>query len=279
MTDPNTASVMARAALAGNPSDLHGGAVIGIPVPGLQATVTIGVDGGEPPTIVRAALARVGRIGAAVQWDSNIPRSVGLAGSSALVLAALRASGNAPTDPLTLAELALSIERDDLGIAAGLQDRAVQAFDAPVLVDVLADQTVRVLRPATPLEFVVAWRPSAAADSGAYHASRAVDPAGMEELARIARGAAGAFEAGDGAALANLMGLSAEIRREVAPLSLGHDQLAEAIQAVGFTPNSAGSGGAVVAVVTERSRPDELRRALAPLDADYLIVRHASETS
>lgn len=269
-----TGHATARAALAGNPSDLHGGAVVGIPIPTLRATVTIGVDGGDAPPLVTAALARVGRVGVAVEWDTTIPRAVGLAGSSALVIAALRASGNAPDDPLALADLALSIERDDLGIVAGLQDRAVQAFEAPVLVDLVADETVRVLTPAEPLEFVVAWRPSLSSDSGDYHAARVeAGGSGMQELARIARGAALAFEAGDAAALANLMGLSAEVRREVAPLSGGHDVLAETVHRAGLTPNSTGSGGAVVAVVAERSRPDDLKKLLAPLDGEYVTVR------
>lgn len=264
----------ARAALAGNPSDLYGGAVVAIPVPTLVARVRIGTEAGDPPALVRAALTRVGLGDAPVDWDSTIPRSVGLAGSSALVIAALRASGRAPDDRLALADLALAIERDDLGIIAGLQDRAVQAFEAPVLVDMVGDQTVRVLTPATPLEFVVAWRPSAAADSGTYHAGRVVDAEAMQELARIARGAAAAFEAGDAAALANLMALSAEVRRDAAPLPLGHNQLAEALHRAGFLCNSAGSGGAVVAVITGRSRPDDLPRVLAPFDAEFVRVRY-----
>jgi glucuronokinase len=189
------------------------------------------------------------------------------------VIAALRASGDAPEDKLALAQLALSVERDDLGIVAGLQDRAVQAYEAPVLVDMATDRLVRVLVPGRDLDFVVAWRPSAAGESGEYHARRSTDPAGMAELARIARAAAAAFEAGDASALANLMALSADVRREVAPLSAAHNLLAETMQRHGFSANSTGSGGAVVAVVTERSRPDDLPRALAPLDAEFVTVR------
>jgi hypothetical protein len=92
-------------------------------------------------------------------------------------------------------------------------------------------------------------------------------------LARIARGAAAAFEAGDASALANLMALSADVRREVAPLPPGHDSLAEAVHRAGFSPNSTGSGGAVVAVVTERSRLTELPKLLSPLDAEYVTLR------
>jgi glucuronokinase len=243
------ASVCARAALAGNPSDMHGGAVLAIPVRAFTATVTLEAEG-EPLALLDAALARVG-ISAHARWHTDIPRGVGLAGSSALVIASLRASGHSPEDPLALARLALEVERDDLGIPAGLQDRAVQAFDEPVLVD---GDTVRVLTPAHTLDFVVAWDPDAAANSGDYHRKLAPSPAGMRELARIARAAADAFEAGDAEALASLMDESARLRDEVAPLPPAHNALAERLRARGLKPNSTGSGGAVVAVVLNAAR-------------------------
>jgi glucuronokinase len=238
------AACHARAALAGNPSDMQGGAVLAIPVRALRTEVQLG-DGPGPSgqPLIDAALRRVGVRGDA-QWKTNIPRSVGLAGSSALVIAALRASGHAPDDPLELARLALSIERDDLGIAGGLQDRAVQSFDRPVLVD---GDDARVLTPGAAFTFVVAWSRAAAADSGDYH--RARDAADLSALADAARAAADAFEAGDAAALAAAMGESARLRDELAPLSPAHNACAERVRALGFTPNSTGSGGAVVALV------------------------------
>jgi glucuronokinase len=239
-----TASVPARAALAGNPSDMHKGAVLAIPVRAFAATAELSDTAGDEP-LVRAALARVGSA-APVRVATTIPRSVGLAGSSAIVIATLRAAG-VDLEPLAVAQLALSVERDDLGIAAGLQDRAVQAFDQPVLVD---GESVRPLTPAAALRFVVVWRPDAAGDSGDYHGQREPNPAGMTELARIARGAAEAFVAGDALALANLMALSADVRRDAAPLPAAHEELADAVRAAGFSPNSTGSGGAVVAVFT-----------------------------
>jgi glucuronokinase len=256
------ATCCARAALAGNPSDMHGGAVLAIPVRALTATVSLR-DDGEHLLLLDAALKRVG-VASAATWTTGIPRGVGLAGSSALVIAALRASGRAPEDPLALAQLALSVERDDLHIPAGLQDRATQAFDAPVLVD---GDTARPLRAGAPFRFVVAWDPDAAADSGRYHAARVPDPAGMRELARIGRLAASAFEAGDAAVLEGAMGASAAVRYDVAPLSEPHRALAARVRALGLTPNSAGSGGAVVALVRDEA-------VLAGLEAPF-VLQHA----
>ncbi|MEY2468406.1 MAG: glucuronokinase [Actinomycetota bacterium] len=244
----------ARAALAGNPSDMHGGAVLAVPIEKLLTQVRL-ADGPGPPgqPLIDAAFRRVG-LRSWAQWRTNIPRTVGLAGSSALVIAALRASGRAPEDPLALAQLALSIERDDLGIAAGLQDRAVQAYDAPVLVDLAAEQIVRPLQPGAAFEFVVAWLPAAAQDSGAYHRARQPNPTGMAELARIARAAADAFTAGDADALESFMDESARVRDEVAPLPPRHDELVAKMRRAGLTPNSAGSGGAAIALVRDRAK-------------------------
>ena len=235
----------ARAALAGNPSDIYGGAVLAMPVRAFAARA-VAVDGGvEPPSeLIDAVRARLATE-RGLRWSSDIPVSVGLAGSSAIVIAALRSLGvDAP--PLELAQLALSIERDDLGIAAGLQDRAVQAFDTPVLVE---GETARVLSPARPIAFVVAWSNDAAGHSGDYHSSVNVDTSAMRELGTIAREAASAFEGGDADGLASLIDASGRLRQRVAPLSDAHEALADAARAAGFRPNSTGSGGAIVAVL------------------------------
>lgn len=254
-----TVSVPARAALAGNPSDLYGGAVLAVPVPQLAATVALtdAADADPPNELVTAVLARLESVSGA-RWSTTIPRSVGLAGSSALVIATLRAA-RIDLPPLELAQLALSIERDDLGIVAGLQDRATQAFGAPVLVE---ENEARVLTPARPISLVVAWQPAATGDSGEYHRSVAIDEEAMGELAVIAREAAGAFERGDADELATLMDASAQTRKRAAPLSAAHEQLADAARRAGFRPNSAGSGGAIVAVV----EGDPAR-----IGADYVI--------
>ncbi len=73
-----------------------------------------------------------------LRYSTNIPRQVGLGGSSAMVTAALQALAqfySVGICPRELATLSLSVETTQLGIAAALIDRAVQACDAPVLED------------------------------------------------------------------------------------------------------------------------------------------------
>jgi len=73
-----------------------------------------------------------------IQYYSTIPRQVGLAGSSAIVTAAIRAlmkfyEVDIPIEYLPT--LVLSVERDELGITAGLQDRVAQCYEGCVYMD------------------------------------------------------------------------------------------------------------------------------------------------
>ncbi|KAJ8659621.1 hypothetical protein O0I10_004600 [Lichtheimia ornata] len=79
------------------------------------------------------------RQGFRVMFDTNIPRQVGLAGSSAIITAfwkALIQFYNVTTIPLEeQASLVLSVEQNELGIAAGLQDRVIQTYGGLVYMD------------------------------------------------------------------------------------------------------------------------------------------------
>lgn len=73
-----------------------------------------------------------------LRYQSNIPHSVGLAGSSAIIVACLKALmtfyGVAIPKPVQ-AGLVLSAEKDELGISAGLQDRVIQTYEGMVYMD------------------------------------------------------------------------------------------------------------------------------------------------
>src|SRR5207247_1909841 len=74
----------------------------------------------------------------AVRYESNIPRQVGLAGSSAIIVAALRCLMDfyevvIPRE--VQPSLVQSVETEELGIAAGLQDRVIQVYEGLVYMD------------------------------------------------------------------------------------------------------------------------------------------------
>jgi len=72
------------------------------------------------------------------RYHSNIPFRLGLAGSSAIITASIRALMKfyeiEIPKPL-LANLVLSVETQELNISAGLQDRVAQAYETPVYMD------------------------------------------------------------------------------------------------------------------------------------------------
>ncbi len=73
-----------------------------------------------------------------VRYQSSIPRQVGLAGSSAIITATMRALMkfyNVEIHLPVLPSIILSAEIDELGINAGLQDRVIQVYEGCVYMD------------------------------------------------------------------------------------------------------------------------------------------------
>lgn len=293
----------ARAGVAGNPSDALGGAALAVPVTSLQAEVElspsstlsirhlggvprwdsvesmveqvrrVGHDGGD--RVVTAAivtlhrhLVGLGRSASAAPfelgWRTNIPRSVGLAGSSALVIATMRAVSahwGLSIEPTTLASLALRAETDELGIAAGWMDRAVQSMEAPTLVDPASapDAVVppmHVVAMRRPVRLLVVWDDSGASPSGRLHGRlrerhTAGDPEVLrciEGLVDTARAAAAALADGDMELLAEQVDRSCGWRRRLGALDDATSGLVQMAGEHGAAATSAGSGGAALVV-------------------------------
>jgi len=273
-----TGMAPARAALAGNPSDGYGGAVLAVCLPALAARVELvraaawEVVPADAQELVRAAAARFARVRGDGEADplqvrvrTSIPREVGLAGSSAIVVATLRALGvlhGAPLQPDVLAREALAAETEELGLAAGLQDRVAQARGGLVFMDFSrpgGEPAVEALEPASLPPLAVAWHPGAAAPSGRTHAGlreRARrDPSGvrdgMRRLAGHARAARDALAARDHAGFAAAVDASFDERARLVAHAPLHLAMIAAVRDGGGAANSTGSGGAVVGIVAD----------------------------
>lgn len=289
-----TATVPARVNIAGNPSDGYGGAVLSTVVPHLtarvQATVShsltvsgperawrsvaelraeaerYGHDGGD--RLVTAALVTLDRLlpsehrrpSLHVEWSTTIPRSVGLGGSSALVLATMQAAlgcWGLDVPPHELAEAALMAETDELGLAAGLADRVAQVWGTTVLTDCRGAAPVISTVPVQGApEVLLAWNADAAGPSDRYHGAlrtrfEAGEPAlveSMADLAGLADHAAYALAVGDCAAFAEAVDASLRARCALGPVPAAAMQPVEALRTAGAAVNFAGSGGALVIV-------------------------------
>jgi glucuronokinase len=214
-----TATVPARAALAGNPS----------------------VSSSE------------------IRWDTNIPRSVGLAGSSAIVIAVLRAlcaSHHIALAPDALARMALEVETEALGITAGLQDRIAQAYGGLTFMDFGTPERFEPLDAALLPPVVVALQTAPGEDSGIVHGDlraryRRGEPRvheALADLARLAHRARDAVLAGDGDALAACADGSFDARARMLDLDPRHVAMVGLARAAGAGANYAGSGGAIACV-------------------------------
>jgi glucuronokinase len=210
-----------------------------------------------------------------LSFTSDIPRQVGLSGSSAIVVAALRvlaahfADELAPfaLGPFELAEQALAAETDELGIVAGPQDRVLQAYEGLLHMDFApprAPERYTRLDPALLPPLFLAWDPEPGRPSGAVHdAVRARWAAGDAPLraaisafpALVDEGRA-ALERGDVAAFARCVDANFDARASIWPIGPRDRELVDIGRRCGAAVKFCGSGGAVVGVL-----PDEGARA------------------
>ena len=277
---------LARAALAGNPSDGHGGAVLAVCVPGLaahaEAQPAAQTLSDPPSTLVDAAVARFGRGPCAVRWSTTVPREVGLGGSSAIVTATVRAlcalHGHVLA-PDALAEMVLAVEVEDLGIAAGPQDRYAQAHEGLVLMDFAgARPHVERLDPALLPSLYLAWRPDAARGLP-RRARRPARPRGRAgRCARAWRGspatrARRATRCSAAIAPPSPSAVDASFDERAALLDLDprHVAMVHAARAAGASANYAGSGGAIVGTLPS-SGLEPVARALRALGCEVVAL-------
>ncbi|XP_018010788.1 probable glucuronokinase 2 [Hyalella azteca] len=220
-----------------------------------------------------------------LSYDTNIPRQVGLAGSSAIVTAALHAlmafyEISDDQLPKTLRpQLVLDVEKQELSINAGLQDRVVQVYQGLVYMDFSHEILKRqghghykhiTLPEGTKLpSFFLAYRPDPS-DSGKIHSDvrerfdkgDALVQEGMSQLASITDMALAAIMRADWHSLGGLMRQNFGIRKRLyGREALGEQNLrmVEVGEAAGASVKFPGSGGAVLGLVSPNTDMDSLR--------------------
>ncbi len=217
-----------------------------------------------------------------LRYQSDIPHLVGLAGSSAIICACMRAlmAYYAVTiAPALLANLMLSVETGELGIAAGLQDRVVQAYQGLVYMDF--DQGLmqsrgygdyRTLDPRALPPLYMAYRNAPAEVSGVYHDKlrrryQNGDPAvlaAIEDWKDLTDRFLVAVQAGDQAGMSALMDRNFDIRRGLAAIQPANLRMVDLARAQGASAKFTGSGGAIVGTYADEPMYRRLQAVLAP---------------
>jgi glucuronokinase len=182
-----------------------------------------------------------------------------------------------------LPSVALTAEREELGITAGLGDRVVQVYGGLVYLDLAREGGPRVepLDASRLPDLFVAWRPDAATDSGHVHsAMRERFKAGdqevistMREIAGLARAALKPLLTGDTGGLGILMERNLELRRSLYELDSRHTAIADAAHELGSAVNYTGSGGAIVGTVRDDDQLGKLTEAVGKLGCELVVRR------
>jgi len=209
-----------------------------------------------------------------LRYETSIPRQVGLAGSSAIVVATLRALKNfydIDIPKRVLPSLVLSIERDQLGIPAGLQDRVAQVYEGCTYMD-FAKETIKSedgfvvgdyenLSPSLLPPLYVSYSTNFSEPTEVFHNNLRFrfdqgEPAvvsAMQQCAELTVQAREALLAGRQELLPALLDANFDVRRSICRLPKDQILMVETARSCGASANFAGSGGAIVGTY-----PDEV---------------------
>lgn len=198
-----------------------------------------------------------------ISYESDIPRLVGLSGSSSIVTATFRALMQfygVQIPKHYLPTLVLSAERDELNITAGLQDRVIQTYEGMVYMDFNREQVDKdgfgnyeELKPAKLPPLYVAYDPSRAEISDVPHRNlkqlwlsgdKTVSDA-MKELAGLTDRGRAALMAGDWAELSKVIDANYGVRQRIMNIAPENHRMVEVARSVGCSAHFCGSGGAV----------------------------------
>ena len=220
-----------------------------------------------------------------MRYETGIPRQVGLGGSSAIVIAALRALTawfETAIDPAALAELALAAEVEDLGITAGAMDRVIQCYEGVMLMDLREPRTAASytrLGPKILPPLFVAWNPRGGRASGRIHEGvrrrwREGDEEVHREMATLRElvdSGAECLRRGDHATFRELMNRNFGIRAQLFPISKPNREMVEIGRSFGAGVKLCGSGGAVVGAMGDAGEFSEVEQAYD--SAGYRVIR------
>jgi glucuronokinase len=315
-----SAEAFARAGIVGNPSDGYFGKTLSMVIRNFKATVRLwesphfeivpdrgdltkfetidaflsdirlhGYYGGM--RLIKAAVKRfhdycrqnnreLHKRNFTVQFETDIPRLVGLSGSSAIVVAVLRTLMKFYEVEIPkhyLPTLALSVEREELGISAGMQDRVIQTYDGIVCMDF--DRKLmesrgfgeyEELHPEKLPPFYLAYDPDRAEISDVPHRNlRALFNSGdkavveaMKKFRDLTDAGREALMSGDFDALHKIMNANFDLRQTIMNIAPENLRMIEAARAVGASAKFAGSGGAIVGLYHSARQYLELVDAL-----------------
>ena len=204
-----------------------------------------------------------------IRYETTIPRQVGMAGSSAIITATLRGLMEFYHIDIPLylqPSLVLSVEQNELGITAGLQDRVIQVYEGMVFMDFSREtmqtenglnygQYARItLNPENLPPLYIAYKTDASEPTEIVHnnlRSRWMDGdknvhRAMTQFAKLTEDARIAIAKADWGRLAKLMDANFDLRQSICNIAPSQLQMVETARAAGASAKFSGSGGAII---------------------------------
>ena len=223
-----------------------------------------------------------------LKYHSTIPARVGMAGSSAIITACLRALmkfygvTEQHLGKPHLPNLILSVENEELGIPAGLQDRVIQVYEGAVFMDFDRDYMGKAkhgryeeIDPKLLPPLYVAFQAKFGEGTEVPHndlrkrwvaGDREVHDA-MQQWAALAQQTRDLLFAGKKHEIAPLLNANFDLRRRILGemICADHVRMVDTARKVGCSAKFTGSGGAIVGTYDDERMFERLVEAMRPL--------------
>lgn len=227
-----------------------------------------------------------------IRYDSSIPLRVGLSGSSAIITAtikALMAFYEVEIPKPFLPTLVMRVETEELGIAAGLQDRVIQVYGGCVYMDFnrehleeyqygIYEELDTKLLPSLYVAYLdVLSEGTEVMHNDLRRRWEGGDPEvrqGMKEFVRISEEFYLAMKQKDQAKMSALMNANFDLRASLVPISQGNWNLINAARNVEASAKFCGSGGAITGIYKSEAMFRDLKKAMKEINAQVVKVQH-----
>jgi glucuronokinase len=226
-----------------------------------------------------------------VRYETNIPRQVGLAGSSAMIVATLRCLMDFYHIEIPIEQqpsLVLSVETEELGISAGLQDRVIQCYEGMVYMDF--DKSVerevdgiifyayQKLDPALLPPIYIAYHNELSEPTesfhndirGRYDSGEIAVVNAMKRFGRLTVQGRDALQAGKWERLSALIDENFNTRRGIFKLPAWQTDMVDTARSCGASAKFAGSGGAIIGMYQGEAMFSELRARMAEIGSETI---------
>lgn len=213
----------------------------------------------------------------------SIPYQLGFAGSSGIIIGCLKAlcgHYRVVMDKPQMANLALAIETEELGIAGGLQDRVVQVYQGLVYMDFAQTNMEQLgygyyesLDPSSLENLYIAYRHASAESSGMFHHNlrqqfnekRPQMLSAVEQWRDLTWRAREMIVNHNTGKLGLLMNENFDLRNGLYDINPDHLEMVMVARSVGASAKFTGSGGAIIGCYDDELMYQKLMAAFEPL--------------